>query len=345
MLVNGLVKNGGVRADPAGNGVPLLSLMITAHTQTVSFDSLRVQIAGTSPPSAASSLRLMAGATLVAQVFPAARDVSFAFPATTLADGSTTTLSLVGDFAAAGGETFGIRLPSAHPFGVNAAAVGLRENPGARTLGYLGTIPSAPRVDGGFDEWTGLTTDPPGDVSPRANPNIDLAHEGARSVGGSTFLYADVTGRILQGTSVPERAKPTPVQGPLPVGDTDRDTVPDSLDPFPLDFNNDGTPDSQTNGDYDGDGITDYGIAAGTDYWLNTTIPGSFPAPYAGRVITLYIGPTSKPSVFGEDVLRVFLDIDNSTGSGYAIGGIGADRLVEIRGKDGLTTQSALLAF
>src|SRR5437879_7742875 len=41
----------------------------------------------------------------------------------------------------------------------------------------------------------------------------------------------------------------------------------------------------------------------------------------------------------------MFLDIDNSTFSGYSIGGIGADRLVEIRGKDGAVTQSALLAF
>ena len=47
----------------------------------------------------------------------------------------------------------------------------------------------------------------------------------------------------------------------------------------------------------------------------------------------------------GDDVLRIFLDIDNSTWSGYPIGGIGADRLVEIRGKDGAVTQSALLAF
>ncbi|TLZ74573.1 MAG: hypothetical protein E6K14_03230, partial [Methanobacteriota archaeon] len=44
-------------------------------------------------------------------------------------------------------------------------------------------------------------------------------------------------------------------------------------------------------------------------------------------------------------MLRIFLDVDNSTLSGYSIGGIGADRLVEIRGKDGTVTQSAVLAF
>src|SRR3989449_1150408 len=114
---------------------------------------------------------------------------------------------------------------------------------------------------------------------------------------------------------------------------------------MPLDFNNDGTPDAQTNGDYDGDGITDYGFPGGTDYWLNTTIPNTFPVPYAGRAVSVYIGPTKSPPAPGEDVLRLFLDVDNSTWSGYSIGGIGADRLIEIRGKEGEVTQSALLTF
>src|SRR3989449_7145487 len=94
---------------------------------------------------------------------------------------------------------------------------------------------------------------------------------------------------------------------------------------MPLDFNNDGTPDAQTNGDYDGDGITDYGFPGGTDYWLNTTIPNTFPVPYAGRAVSVYIGPTKSPPAPGEDVLRLFLDVDNSTWSGYSIGGVGAE--------------------
>src|SRR2546422_1002566 len=112
-----------------------------------------------------------------------------------------------------------------------------------------------------------------------------------------------------------------------PPADTDRDTVPDISDPMPLDFNNDGTPDAQTNGDYDGDGITDYGFPGGTDYWLNTTIPNTFPVPYAGRAVSVYIGPTKSPPAPGEDVLRLFLDVDNSTWSGYSIGGIGVGRV------------------
>src|SRR3989442_889828 len=106
-----------------------------------------------------------------------------------------------------------------------------------------------------------------------------------------------------------------------------------------------GTPDAQTNGDYDGDGITDYGFPGGTDYWLNTTIPNTFPVPYAGRAVSVYIGPTKSPPAPGEDVLRLFLDVDNSTWSGYSIGGICADRLIEISRKEGEGTQAAPLNF
>jgi len=74
-----------------------------------------------------------------------------------------------------------------------------------------------------------------------------------------------------------------PPQNSTSLADTDRDGVPDTADPMPYDFNNDGTPDAQTNCDVDGDGIIDYGCPGGTDYWLNTTIPSTFPAPYAGR--------------------------------------------------------------
>src|SRR5213593_493405 len=340
-----------VIADPevpdvvSGNGVPLLQLTLTAHGQAVALDSLHIELAGTAAPSAALSLRLMDGGTLVAVATPTSRDVTFSFPARTIAVGATTYLYIVGDFSGTSGDTFGIRLPSTHPFGLGAAVVALRENAGSRLVGYLGVVPSAPQVDGAFDEWSALSADGSNDVTPRPNPDIDVARYGAQHGGTSTFLYTDVFGRILRGTAVPETPQPVPLQNTSGPADTDRDTVPDVVDPSPLDFNNDGIPDAQTNGDYDGDGITDYGFPGGTDYWLNTTIPSTFPAPYAGRSVSVYIGPDNRPPVLGDDAIRIFLDIDNSTFSGYSIGGIGADRLVELRGKDGTVTQAALLAF
>src|SRR3989449_532405 len=337
-------------ADPqapdviAGNSVTLLRLVLVARSQSVTLNSVHVEIAGTAPANASSLLQLTDGTNVLAQVAPTSRDVTFSFAPRQLAVGGSTTLTVVGDFASTTGETFGVRLPAVHPFGLGATVVSLRENPGARMLGYLGFVPSTPRVDGAFDEWTALSPDTTNDVGPRSNPNIDLGRYGAQRNGTSTFLYTDVTGRLFLGTPVPAHSQPVPVQSQGPA-DTDRDGVPDAIDPFPFDFNNDGIPDAQANGDYDGDGIVDYGFPGGTDYWLNTTIPSTFPAPYAGRSVSVYVGPDNRPPVLGDDVIRIFLDIDNTTFSGYSIGGIGADRLVEIRGKDGTVTQSALLAF
>ncbi|TLZ40486.1 MAG: hypothetical protein E6K19_09270 [Methanobacteriota archaeon] len=339
-----------VVADPlapdliAGNGVDLLRLTLVAHGQPVSVSSLRVQISGTAPANASSRLQLTDGTNVLAVVAPTSRDVTFSFAPIQVGIGGSTTLFVVGDFASSSGETFGVRLPSSQPFGIGAGVVSLHENPGARLLGYLGIPPSAPRVDGAFSEWTALSPDASNDVGPRPNPNIDLGGYAAQRSGALTFLYTDVTGRILRGTPAPELPQPVPPRSQGPA-DTDRDGVPDSVDPFPLDFNNDGVPDAQTNGDYDGDGILDYGYTGGTDLWLNTTIPNTFPAPYAGRPVSVYIGPDNRPPVLGEDVIRIFLDLDNSSFSGYSIGGIGADRLVEIHGKDDAVTQSGLLAF
>src|SRR5881392_1249514 len=329
----------------AGNDVPLLRLTLTAHGRPVSLNSLQVEIAGTAPANVATSLRLTDSTSLLAQAAPVSPSVRFSFAPVQIAVGAPTTLFVVGDFASTTGDTFGVRLPATHPFGVDGGVVALHENPGPRALGYLGVIPATPRVDGGFDEWTAASADPTNDVMPRANPNIDLTHYGGLHSGTATFLSAETSGRILGGTPTPANPQQAPLQNSTSLADTDRDGVPDAFDPMPYDFNNDGILDAQTNCDVDGDGIIDYGCSGGTDYWLNTTIPGSFPAPYAGRIVSVYIGPDNRPPTLGEDTIRIFLDIDNSTFSGYSIGGIGADRLVEFRGKDGTVTQTALLAF
>ncbi|TMA04375.1 MAG: hypothetical protein E6J93_07345 [Methanobacteriota archaeon] len=240
-----------VVADPqtpdviAGNGVALLRLMLTAHGQPVALDSVHVEIAGTAPANASSLLQVTDGANVLAQVAPMSRDVTFSFAPIQLAVGSSTNLTVLGDFSSTIGETFGVRLPAVHPFGLGAGVVSLRENPGARMLGYLGFVPSTPRVDGAFDEWTSLSSDTTNDVGPRSNPNIDLGRYGAQRSGTSTFLYTDVTGRLFHGTPVPEHPQPVPAQSQGPA-DTDRDGVPDAVDPFPFDFNNDGIPDAQT---------------------------------------------------------------------------------------------------
>ena len=330
----------------SGSGVPLLTLSMTALRQAVSFESLNVHILGTASVNAASSIRLYDGTgALLSQVAPATPDVHFQFAPQSVTTSSTSTYSIRADFSGASGDTLGVRVASPSAIGVADGVVSLRTLPSAESLGYVGAVPSGPRVDGAFAEWSSAASDALGEASTAGNPSIDLARYGSASNGSTTYLYADVSGRIFTGTSQPVTASAVPATNATSPPDTDRDTVPDTIDPMPFDFNNDGIPDAQTNSDYDGDGITDYGFPGGTDYWLNTTLPANFPAPYAGLLVSVYIGPTYKPPLLGEDVLRIFVDTDNSTWTGYSINGLGADRLVEIRGKDGLVTQSAILSF
>jgi len=330
----------------AGPGVPLLNIVASADHESVTLDSLGVRILGTEPFASASAIRLLdtTGRVLSSRI-PVSRDVGFTFNPERIPVGSTATYTVVADFTGGAGGTFGLQISPADPVGPAGAVVTVRDSPAVRSLGYVGLVPAAPQVDGGFAEWTALGLDPAGDPGVRGDANVDIRSHGAIANGSSLYLYADVAGHLFAGTPVPQAAQAPPTTGTSAAADSDRDTVPDSVDPYPYDFNNDGLADSDTNGDYDGDGITDYGYAGGTDPWLNTTIPGTFPAPYAGKIVSVYIGPTNRPVVLGEDVLRFFLDTDNRTLTGYAIAGIGADRMVEVRGTDGEVTQSAVLAF
>ncbi|MEE9116922.1 MAG: hypothetical protein V3U09_08520, partial [Thermoplasmata archaeon] len=110
---------------------------------------------------------------------------------------------------------------------------------------------------------------------------------------------------------------------------------------YSRDFDNDGTQDSLENGDIDNDGIIDYPL--GPDVWLNTTIPPSFPQTYAGMDVSLFIGKVKKPPERGEDLIRIYIDSDNSTSTGYSHQGLGADHLIEILGRNGVVRESTLL--
>src|SRR3972149_1122641 len=87
------------------------------------------------------------------------------------------------------------------------------------------------------------------------------------------------------------------------------------------------------------------GCQKGTAVWLNTTLPLSFPAPYGGREVRLYIGPVQEPFRSRDDILRVFVDVDKRSWSGYAIDGIGADRMIELAGASGLVGGATYLGF
>ncbi len=150
---------------------------------------------------------------------------------------------------------------------------------------YLFKAPDRVRIDGAFGDWKNRESDVIMDVH---DANIDLVNYS--STPDFTDVFMQVRGEFMGGDDVPIVREWVPK-------DSDRDTVPDKYDLYPHDFNNDGIPDNKSyvvvNGeklpDVDGDGIPDYPY--GNDMWLNTTIPDDFPKPYAGRHVSVYIGP------------------------------------------------------
>ena len=197
-------------------------------------------------------------------------------------------------------------------------------------IGYVGKAPDV-TVDGAFGDWMNVTKelDVAGDVG---NPSVDIREYAPLVRANTLFMYLDVAGMIFSGECIPYRNYA--VVGGTYTPDSDRDTIPDAIDPYPFDFNNDGVPDGSTNNDVDNDGIKDYPY--GNDYWLNTTIPDteSFPAEFRGKFVSVYIGPGILPAeVKGLDTLRIFMDTDRNRNTGMAISSIGADMLVEISGK------------
>ena len=55
--------------------------------------------------------------------------------------------------------------------------------------------------------------------------------------------------------------------------------------------------------------------------------------------------PSTKPEKTGEGAVKVFIDTDNDTATGYILNGIGADYLVEVFGQDGQVTRTRVSTF
>ncbi|MEM4161144.1 MAG: sialidase family protein, partial [Thermoplasmata archaeon] len=217
-----------------------------------------------------------------------------------------------------------------------------KKSAGTNNRAYVESPPASAKIDGAFGEWSpGALTN---DYDDTKNPSIDLRQIGKIVENtGSIFFYLQMAGEAFAGRAIPES---TPeFSGIVVESDSDRDTIPDSQDPLPFDFNNDGIPDASSNNDVDGDGVMDYPY--GTDYYLNTTIPDDqrFPQEWRGKFVSIYIGPISQPSgmLAGLDYVRVYVDADANASTGYGVSvGIGAEMLLEITGREGEIFSSAV---
>ncbi|MBI4999984.1 MAG: DUF11 domain-containing protein [Euryarchaeota archaeon] len=262
--------------------------------------------------------------------------------------------------SAAAGATFGARAISAQT--VEPAHISLGGGDGGLTL--IGQS-VGPAVDGSFADWAQSVSDPAGDVRPpsddatSANSNVDLVAAGWR-YSLDHYFFAEVAGNLFGGSLFP-RYLPRGEGGQQPQAvDTDRDSVPDATDPMPLDFNDDGANDSAStivaNGrpapDVDSDGVPDYPYRmpdGTTDRWLNTTLPLDFPPQYAGRFVSVYIGPVAPAEPverLDTDAITVYIDADGSALTGARpYPQVGAEYAATLSGSGGAVLSSGFYRY
>lgn len=204
---------------------------------------------------------------------------------------------------------------------------------GENRKAYVRSVPATlVKVDGAFGDWENMSMET--DDMDCINAHIDV-RQFARyaNPADEMFFYMRLSDAALSGTLVPAR---TPDYSGMSIAqDTDRDTVPDNLDPMPYDFNNDGVADGETQNDVDGDEIKDYPY--GNDYWLNTTIPNDsrFPQEFRGKFVSVYIGPGAQADeIAGMDFIRLYVDTDANSSTGlYMNPNMGAELMLEITGR------------
>jgi len=191
---------------------------------------------------------------------------------------------------------------------------------------YLFSAPKKVHIDGAFGDWKNISYDAY-DSPAVYDQNVNLTSYAHTSKFDK--VYFAVNGEFMGGTDVPIARAWAPK-------DSDHDTVPDKYDKYPHDFNNDGIPDSETNHDVDGDGYKDYPY--GNDTWLNTTIPADYPKPYAGRHVSVYIGPPPpvKPKSGNDTAELYFYDPTASVGTHLDWVPFTVNYKITITGRDGL---------
>ncbi|MFO7793340.1 MAG: helix-hairpin-helix domain-containing protein [Candidatus Saliniplasma sp.] len=232
-------------------------------------------------------------------------------------------ISVRGIFEGDAGENIGLEL-----VGVESDAVDRIVGPGA--FYYFKEVPEYVVVDGAFGDWSGYEEADEGDVPNR----IDIENYGIQFDDTDANFLLKTRDDILKGTSIPEGVE----RYVDDLTDSDGDGIPDTYDPYPNDFTNDGTPDSEMvteedHPDVDGDDVADY--PHGSDKWLNTTIPEDpeIPDRYWGREVSRYIGPRPDPHRTGEDTIEVYIDRGTDQGNGMMASD--GDYRIRIKGQYG----------
>jgi len=316
-----------------GSRQDFLEITLQALDAPVTVSSLTITLGGTLPTSGLADVppQLREGGASPVAGTPSGTEVAFVLGRTVDPLAPVALTLSAGAGLGTDGSSLGFSVSGSDRI-VADGSVSLRST-GARGLSHVGSVPTLVEVDGAFGEWSPnpITAGSPGVAG---NPSIDLVGVATqmRPAGPTTsvFAFAEVAGALFSGSPFPATPYQRPAAG---TPDTDRDTVPDSEDLLPSDFDNDGIPDAQEIGDVDSDALIDW--PAGTDQFLETTLPANFPAPYGGRTVRVYIGPVTPPPATGVDTLRVYLDTDGVPSNGYLVENVYAEYMLRVTGKNG----------
>src|SRR3989441_2112899 len=164
-----------------GTGTSLAQIMLLAVNGTVTIQAVNVTFEGTFDSGSISAVDLADASSGILSTQPIAPFVHFSFPPIVLMSGDTRTFSVRPHVSSPDGTTVGAFVRDVEDVvtsGGGVAFVGPRTTP--TSLAYVGFVPSGPRVDSGFGEWTNLTADPVGDVQPVWDRDVDLTGYGFR---------------------------------------------------------------------------------------------------------------------------------------------------------------------
>ncbi|HEY5538836.1 MAG TPA: ATPase domain-containing protein, partial [Thermoplasmata archaeon] len=217
----------------SGPSAPLLAVELTALDTPATVSGLTVELLGTAPFSAITSVRLLdSTGNPLAERTAVGPSVSFAFAAITLPPGQFTTWLVSASVSGSSGGTLGARIPSPEAVSAGVAIVTLQTVGGDEPLGYVGVVPAVPLIDGAFAEWSGEFADAVGEPGTGGNPSVDVAGFGAIVGATNLTFHVRLQGPAFAGTVLTAERGKVPVVA-TPSADRDRDTVPDSLDPLP----------------------------------------------------------------------------------------------------------------
>src|SRR2546426_718586 len=272
-----LVSQDTVAPAVVGNGTALAQIVLRGVDGDMTVTGLNETFNGTFASGSIASVSLVDETGNTLDTKPMFPRVHFTLASLTVGNNATRTLSLRTQIATQDATTVGAFIKDLDDVVVASGGVAfVAPVAGPANLGYIGTVPARPVVDGAFGEWQNITGDPIGDEQPGWNPDIDLTGYEFQGFANETYFMARVLGTSLNGTMVP------------------------ALNPAYV-------PPSTGTG--------------------NGTVA---PPP---------------PPVNGTDTIRFFLDSDGNASTGYAVGGLGADYLVEISGKAGLIASSMAMRF